>query len=956
MLFNATHAEETRLAIVDGQKLIDIDIETTGHEQRKSNIYMGVITRIEPSLEACFVNYGEERHGFLPFKEISRKYFKPGVDVRTATIRDAVEEGQEILVQVEKEERGNKGAALTTFVNLAGRYLVLMSNNSRGGGVSRRIEGEERQELREAMSQLTYPAGMSLIGRTAGIGRTVEELQWDLNYLVKLSEAIEEAATPKFEEPYERANGKKGIRYVTYDKDESGKALKRANPAPYLILEESNLVIRAIRDYFNPEIGEILVDTEEIYEQARQFMSHVMPDMIGCVKRYQEDIPLFSRFQIEHQIETAYSRTVQLPSGGAIVIDHTEALVAIDVNSAHATRGTDIEETAFKTNCEAADEVARQMRLRDLGGLIVIDFIDMLEAKNQHALESRLKEALRYDRARVQMAKVSRFGLIELSRQRLRPALAEGSHITCPRCNGVGVIRDTESCALQILRIIEEEAFKESTGAVHAQVPVDVATFLLNEKRRDIAKIEARHHLPVVLIPNKYLETPHYRIERIRTDDERLELERASYKMAEEITPEVSDDPYSVRKPAAQPVKRQTPVIRNFMHETPAPEHIESERVLPSRKKEAAAKPETSLWQKFISLFTSSEKPKVETTTKSRGDRRSRRPERGNRKNRVQEAKTTNDAMKKVTPSTPEVSAEDKPRQNRRQRPAARPARPERVKPQTALEVKPEDQTPEVKPEITEVVLEAPTAQALSEVKTLDDFDSTITKPKAKRPARRAPTKSRTEAEAEEMGRAPAIETTSQVSAIEVDSAEPPAYSNDDIRAMTESVAEGEEAFKAAKLTRKATPKKVEPIVQVIEEEIITHSVAIETKAPLNPLSEAVFAAVSQPVAQAPAMEIKSEPASVVTDTEPVQVEPQVEVEVTKPETVTGEEALTRLTKGLDEALAREGLEVVATDPSQVKAVDYSPVKYPGRKRKVLPEIVEEPLIQVQTKTTETEN
>ena len=458
MLFNATHPEETRVGIVDGQKLIDIDIETAGREARKSNIYMGVVTRIEPSLEACFIDYGEERHGFLPFKEISRSYFAEGVDVRLATIKEAIHEGQELIVQVEKEERGNKGAALTTFISLAGRYLVLMPNNPRAGGVSRRIEGEERQELREAMDRLKLPNGMSTIARTAGIGRTTEELQWDLNYLLKLWEAITDAARPVYEYPAENGHTK-----LLPEAQINGKKGKRANPAPFLIVEESNLVVRAIRDYFQPEIGEILVDTDDIYEQARQFMAHVMPDMVDRVKRYRDDIPLFTRFQIEQQIETAYSRTVPLPSGGAIVIDHTEALVAIDVNSARATRGADIEETAFKTNCEAADEVARQMRLRDLGGLIVIDFIDMAEAKNQRAVEQRLKDAIRYDRARVQTAKISRFGLMELSRQRLRPSLSEGSHITCPRCNGVGVIRDTESCAIQVLRILQEEEMKEGT-------------------------------------------------------------------------------------------------------------------------------------------------------------------------------------------------------------------------------------------------------------------------------------------------------------------------------------------------------------------------------------------------------------------------------------------------------------------------------------------------------------
>ncbi len=508
MLFNATHQEELRVAIVDGQKLIDLDIETAGREQRKGNIYKAVITRIEPGLEACFVNYGEERHGFLPFKEVARSYFKEGVDVRTARIQDALKEGQEIIVQVEKEERGNKGAALTTFISLAGRYLVLMPNNPRGGGVSRRVEGEDRQELRENMDQLNIPQGMSIIARTAGIGRSVEELQWDLSYLMQLWTAIDGAA--------------------------------KENAGPILIYLESSLVIRAIRDYFSPDIGEILIDTDDIADQASAFMSVVMPDNVSRVKRYQDDVPLFSRFQIEHQIETAYSRTVDLPSGGSIVIDHTEALVAVDVNSARATRGADIEETALRTNQEAADEVARQLRLRDLGGLIVIDFIDMEDTKNQRSVENRLRDALHFDRARVQMGKISRFGLMELSRQRLRPALNEGSHITCPRCNGTGVIRDAESSALQVLRLLQEEAMKENTAAVHAQVPVDVATFLLNEKRSDITKIESRLKVNLILIPNRHLETPHHHIERLRHDDPRLEDVKTSFDLVDAPSTDMS--------------------------------------------------------------------------------------------------------------------------------------------------------------------------------------------------------------------------------------------------------------------------------------------------------------------------------------------------------------------------------------------------------------------------------
>ncbi|RLJ38846.1 Rne/Rng family ribonuclease [Acidovorax sp. 106] len=534
MLINATQPEERRLAIVDGQKLLDYEIEIEGREQRKGNIYKAVVTRVEPSLEACFVDYGEDRHGFLPFKEISRSYFTPGVSPSQARINEVIKEGQELLVQVEKEERGNKGAALTTFVSLAGRYVVLMPNNPRGGGVSRRIEGEDRAELKEAMDQLEYPNGMSIIARTAGIGRTAPELQWDLNYLLKLWNAIDGAA-----------KGGKGA---------------------FLIYQESSLVIRAIRDYFNNDIGDILIDTDDIYEQAQQFMAHVMPEHAARVKRYRDDAALFSRFQIEHQIESAYARTVQLPSGGAIVIDHTEALVSVDVNSARAIKGGDIEETATRTNLEAADEVARQMRLRDLGGLIVIDFIDMEESKNRREVENRLRDALRQDRARVQFGTISKFGLMEMSRQRLKPALSEGSSIPCPRCGGAGHIRDTESSALQILRIIQEESMKDNTAAVHCQVPVEVASFLLNEKRTEIAKIELKQRVSVLMVPNKTLETPNYRLERLKHDDPRLDHIDASYKLAEDV-----EDPTAVTRRSQEPTNKQTPVIKGVLPDAPAP-------------------------------------------------------------------------------------------------------------------------------------------------------------------------------------------------------------------------------------------------------------------------------------------------------------------------------------------------------------------------------------------------
>ncbi len=535
MLINATQPEERRLAIVDGQKLLDYEIEIEGREQRKGNIYKAVVTRVEPSLEACFVDYGEDRHGFLPFKEISKQYFAPGVAPSQARINDVIKEGQELLIQVEKEERGNKGAALTTFISLAGRYVVLMPNNPRGGGVSRRIEGEDRAELKENMDQLEYPNGMSIIARTAGIGRSAPELQWDLNYLLKLWSAIDGAA-----------KGGKGA---------------------FLIYQESSLVIRAIRDYFSNDIGDILIDTDDIYEQAQQFMAHVMPEHAARVKRYRDDAALFSRFQIEHQIESAYARTVQLPSGGAIVIDHTEALVSVDVNSARAIKGGDIEETATRTNLEAADEVARQMRLRDLGGLIVIDFIDMDESKNRREVENRLRDALRQDRARVQFGTISKFGLMEMSRQRLKPALSEGSSIPCPRCGGSGHIRDTESSALQILRIIQEESMKDNTAAVHCQVPVDVASFLLNEKRTEIAKIELKQRVNVLMVPNKALETPNYKLERLKHDDPRLEGIEPSYKLAEDI-----EDPTAVTRRSQEPTNKQTPVIKGVLPDAPAPQ------------------------------------------------------------------------------------------------------------------------------------------------------------------------------------------------------------------------------------------------------------------------------------------------------------------------------------------------------------------------------------------------
>jgi ribonuclease E len=536
ILFNATHAEELRLAIVDGQKLLDLDIESAHYHQKKGNIYKGKVTRVEPSLEAAFVDYGTERQGFLPLKEISRIYFQ-GYDDRTPMsqikIRDVIKEGQELVVQVDKEERGTKGAALTTFISLAGRYLVLMPNNPRGGGISRRIEGEERAELREAISQLNIPRDYSVIARTAGIGRTAEELQWDLDYLVALWDAISKAAADR--------------------------------PAPFLVYQESNLVVRTVRDYLRQDIGEVLVDSTEIFERMKKFAEQVAPQFMERIKLYPDDTPLFSRYQIENQIETAFSREVRLPSGGAIVFDKTEALVTIDVNSSRATKGADIEETALYTNLEAAEEVARQLRLRDLGGLIVIDFIDMTPERNRREVENRLQEALKMDRARVQVGRISRFGLLEMSRQRLRPALGETSSLVCPRCRGTGNIRNVPSIALHVLRLIQEEAMKENTAAVHVHLPVETATYLLNEKRHEVSQIESRLGTPIMVVTAPELENPHYHIRRLRLEEYESEADTPSYEI--DIVEEEEEEAAPVQAAA----KVETPVIGPFAHTVAPP-------------------------------------------------------------------------------------------------------------------------------------------------------------------------------------------------------------------------------------------------------------------------------------------------------------------------------------------------------------------------------------------------
>ena len=498
MLINATQKEELRVALVDGQRLFDLDIESPGHEQKKANIYKGKITRVEPSLEAAFVDYGAERHGFLPLKEIAREYFPADyVYQGRPNIRDIISEGQEVIVQVNKEERGNKGAALTTFVSLAGSYLVIMPNNPRAGGISRRIEGDERLELKDALSSLDVPEGVGLIVRTAGVGKSPEELQWDLKVLLHHWEAIKQAS--------------------------------ESRPAPFLIHQESDVIVRAIRDYLRRDIGEILIDSPKVYEKAKAHIKLVRPDFINRVKLYQGEVPLFSHYQIESQIESAFQREVRLPSGGSIVIDATEALTAIDINSARSTRGGDIEETALNTNLEAADEIARQLRLRDLGGLIVIDFIDMTPVRHQREVENRIRDAVRQDRARIQISRISRFGLLEMSRQRLSPSLGESSHHVCPRCQGTGKIRDNESLSLSILRLLEEEALKENTKQVHTIVPVQIASYLLNEKRKAIHSIEKRHDVDIIVVPNEAMETPNFSVFRVRDGEEVNEL---SYNLA----------------------------------------------------------------------------------------------------------------------------------------------------------------------------------------------------------------------------------------------------------------------------------------------------------------------------------------------------------------------------------------------------------------------------------------
>ena len=629
MLINASHTEEVRVAMVDGQRLYDLDIENRTREQKKSNIYKGKVTRVEPSLEAAFIDYGMERHGFLPLKEISREYFKKGAgNGGKVRVQDALKEGQEVIVQVEKEERSNKGAALTTFISLAGRYLVLMPNNPRAGGISRRIEGEERADLREAMRGLDIPEGMGAIVRTAGIGRATEELQWDFNYLLQLWNTIT---------------------------DESKKAR-----APHFLFQESNVIVRAIRDYLRQDVGEVIVDSEEAYNLAAAFIGTVMPDFTSKVKFYQDEIPLFNRYQIENQIETAFCREVSLPSGGSIVIDVTEAMISIDINSARATKGGDIEETAFNTNKEAAEEIARQLRLRDVGGLIVIDFIDMLNSRHQKEVENKMRDALEVDRARVQVGRISRFGLLEMSRQRLRPSLEETMSRTCPRCKGQGTIRGTRSLALSILRLVEEEAQKEFSREIRAIVPIPVATFLLNEKRKEILAIESRNNIQVTVLPNTEMQTPDFEVVRIRNQD--ADSSDFSYKLANEL----SKPEEEVISEANAPQALAKPAVKTVIPSTPAPVIAQAQSIAPEKSQSFVKR----LWATMFGETEESKKEEPKKRPNNTGNNRNRNRNRNNRgrQNNRRDNDRSNENRDSASSKKPDSSVNAKGPQSRNNR------------------------------------------------------------------------------------------------------------------------------------------------------------------------------------------------------------------------------------------------------------------------------------------------
>jgi len=902
MLFNATQPEELRVAIVDGQKLIDLDIETAGKEQRKSNIYKAVITRIEPSLEAAFVEYGGNRHGFLPFKEVAPQYYQPGSGNRPS-IKEALKEGQELLVQVEKDERGNKGAALTTYISLAGRYIVLMPNNPHGGGVSRRIEGEDRNELRDVLAQLEVPQGMSIIARTAGIGRSLEELQWDLNYLTQLWDAI--------------------------------KGASETEKAPSLIYLESSLVVRAIRDYFSPDIGEILVDTDDIFQQAQAFMGTVMPSNVNRIKRYHDDVPLFSRFQIEHQIESAHAREVRLPSGGAIVIDHTEALTAIDINSARATRGGDIETTAFNTNLEAAEEIARQLRLRDLGGLIVIDFIDMENNKNQREVENRLRESLRYDRARVQTAKISRFGLLELSRQRLATSLEEMTYMPCPRCSGIGHIRGTESSALHILRIIQEEAMKENSAAIHVQVPVDVATFLLNEKRADIHRIESRLKVDVTLIPNPHLETPHYSVTRLRQDDLTGDVLQASYKLVDK--PEEKE----AAAEAAQEIKAQRPqaAVKGITPTQPAPM-----AKVPEEKKQPSLIGKLFSWVKALG---SEEEPvapapvaKPRQTGQRRDDNRQggrRRSRRNNDRERDEGQRQEKTARKETNGKSQEARGEQRKQQRQQQRqPAEQP------------------------------ILETPAKATAGSEKPAEGGQPREGRKRGRRGGRR-------ERERREQQAQKAAETTMETQVTEQVVAETPAVNPapeknspaEAAAAVAEAIAHVAEQ-KVEKEAAPATPQtEAAEAPAEVQSDLFTQAAAAETAPATTEIPEAKTEAameesvVEEAAATAIAEAVPQEAATL--ETEEIQAEETVAAPIAEETIPAASEASdAEITAAPEQpvpaAASGDGLVQIETDPTKTAAIvaqleDKPAPRRRQRPREVYTAVEQEPLEQIETRS-----
>jgi ribonuclease E len=868
MLINASQPEEVRIALVDGQKMYDLDIENRAREQKKASIYKAKITRVEPSLEAAFVDFGSERHGFLPLKEIARSYFKnnkrPSEGGQRVPIQDLVLEGQEIVVQVDKEERGNKGAALTTFISLAGRYVVLMPNNPRAGGISRRIEGEERDELREALSHINVPEGMGVIVRTAGVGRSSEELNWDLDYLLQLWQAIQTADTEQ--------------------------------AAPALLYQESSAVLRAIRDNLRKDVGEVLIEGSEAFEEASGFISQVMPHYREKVKAYSDGIPLFNRYQIESQIETAFQHTVQLPAGGSIVIDPTEALVSIDINSARATKGADIEETALNTNLEAADEIARQLRIRDIGGLIVIDFIDMVSQKNQRSVEHRMRDALEADRARIQTSRISRFGLMEMSRQRLRPSLEEITTELCPRCNGQGRIRDTKTLALSILRVMEEEALKERSSVVRTQVPLSVGAYLLNEKRKDVADIESRSGTHVVIIPTVHLQTPHYIVERLRDDHVADEGEISSAQLSE-----LANQPKEQELPQDTPLAaKPQPAVQSIQPGAPPP----SQQAAPP-----APEPKgDGFWSKFkkglFSDETSTEAPAAKQSKPSRS-RKAQEPKRSDsrrqRPNKESESRDSRrnrpakkDGAERTAKNTP--PKENRDRDNEPKDPAAKDSRAKSERPRrgdgeaksSERGSKQEEQNARPKKAVN-AEERKPTEEALAASKRMPKRDRSEVKAK---PAVRKPASSKAESTAE-TDSAPSADSTpidavaSKASTANESKAEPkPSTQSDPGRASNDprnlnkarNAAKGkeDEATPAVKAeipkTSPPFPKEAQEAKDQLEDapetkEAATKETLVAKKAPVSKeppvLKEVDAAPVKEDLIEAPSKEAESKEASV---------------------------------------------------------------------------------------------